>query len=41
MPVPVSAATPSRAHRAAVAAVGRIAGPARELFAHRPMGTQD
>jgi hypothetical protein len=41
MPVPALVRTSPRAHRSASAAVGRIAGPGQELFAHRPMGTQD
>jgi hypothetical protein len=41
IPVPAPVAATSRAHLSTIAAVGRIAGPGPELFAHRPMGTQD
>jgi hypothetical protein len=38
---PIAPPAPARAHRLPSVAVGRIAGPPIELFAHRPMGTQD
>jgi hypothetical protein len=39
--MPATVPSPARAHLLPSAAVGRVARPVDELFAHRPMGTQD